>query len=90
MVKTREQEKHYHAVIREIAHARGVSLECAKRVLIVKFRAETENDTDFQGLWPEDSRSRRFPRALAIAFLDWLYAWQVHNVVEKQEAPEHA
>jgi hypothetical protein len=83
------QNRHYHAIIGEIARAKRVDRELAKRILIVQFRAETERDPQFAVLWPADSRTRHFPKALASAFTDWLYAWKVEHVV-KRPSQTHA
>lgn len=81
-MKTRSQENHYHAVIGDIARHRGVDRELAKRILIAIFRAETERDDDYRHMW-RSMRSRDFPKPLASAFLEFLYAWKAHHVVEE-------
>lgn len=86
MVRSPLQNKHYHAIIGEIARAKGVDRELAKRVLICRFREETERDPSFAMLWPADSRSSRFPPSLAAGFIDFCYAWKAHHVVE--ESPQ--
>ncbi len=80
---SRPQQCHYHAVIGEIARAKGVEPELAKRILIARFREETENDPDFRPMWNAGSRSRDFPKALASAFTDFCYAWKAEHVVEE-------
>lgn len=80
MKRSRGQECHYHAVIGEIARAREVSKECAKRVMVAKFYAEWGADPEFAGMWPVDLRTSQFPMPLAVAFLHFLYAWVALNV----------
>ena len=78
--KTRGQENLYHAIIGEIAASRNVSRELAKRVMVAKFRAECHDDPHLMALWNGvDERTRDFPKGLASAFTDWLYAWQAEN-----------
>jgi len=78
--KTREQEKHYHAIIGEIAAERNVSRELCKRVMVAKFKAECMEDDRLRELWEGvDDQTRDFPKGLASAFTDFLYAWQAHN-----------
>lgn len=81
--KSRAQECHYHAVIGEIARAKGVEKELAKRILIARFREETERDPEFSWAWGAHSRSRDFTKVLASAFTDFCYAWKAHHVVEE-------
>lgn len=86
MVRSLPQNKHCHAIIGEIARAKGVDRELAKRVLICRFREETERDPTFALLWPNDLRSSKFPPVLAAGFIDFCYAWKAHHVVE--ESPQ--
>jgi len=79
-LKSRTQENHYHAVLGEIARARGVTKECAKRVMVMRFYEEWSGDPEFAGMWPADLRTSRFPMPLAVAFLHYLYAWVALNV----------
>ena len=79
-VKTREQEKHYHAIIGEIAKSRDVSPELCKRVMVAKFRAECMDDDRLRELWEGvDDQTRDFPKGLASAFTDFLYAFQANS-----------
>lgn len=83
-VQTREQQEHYHAIIGEIALARQVPRELAKRVLVVKFKAECFEDDRLRELWNGvDDQTRDFPKGLASAFTDFLYAWQVDNCTRR-------
>jgi len=83
-VKTREQEKHYHAIIGEIAVDRKVPRELAKRVMVAKFKADCLDDPHLMALWNGvDDQTRDFPKGLASAFVDWLLAWQVENCKAK-------
>lgn len=79
------QNRHVHAIIGEIARARAIDRELAKRLLVVKFRAETEG-TDLDFLWPPDMRTRHFPKELASAFTEFLYAWLAENEQQEHQA----
>lgn len=83
MRRSLPQNKHVHAIIGEIARAKRVDRELAKRVLVYRFREETGRDPQFALMWPADSRTSKFPVALASAFTDFLYAWKNENVVER-------
>lgn len=82
--KTREQEKLYHAIIGEIALARGTDRELTKRVMVAKFKAECHGDPHLMALWNGvDDQTRDFPKGLASAFTDYLYSWQAENCTPK-------
>lgn len=99
-LKTREQEKLYHAQIgdiaRQYAHAgRKWESEDMKRLLVDAFRRDTKDDQDLRDLWATFGEmrlapaigadgfvalgypTRRFPKRLASAFIEWLYAFGV-------------
>ena len=97
-LKSREQEKLYHAQIGDIArqytHAgRMWDADDMKRLLVDAFRRDTKDDADLKDCWATfgDIRlapclgnhdgfvalgypTRRFPKPLASAFIEWLYA----------------
>lgn len=55
-VKSREQEEHYHALIRDIAqqvtvYGKKLPAESFKRLLIDAFKYDTQNDPDLAPLW---------------------------------------
>jgi hypothetical protein len=82
--QTRDQQSHYHSIIGEIALARNVGREVCKRVMVAKFKAECMDDPHLMALWNGvDDQTRDFPKGLASAFTDWLYAWQVENCTPK-------
>lgn len=109
-LKSREQEKLYHAQIRDIArhyvHAgRKWDAEDMKRLLVDAFRRETKDDPVLRDYWAMfgDMRlapaigsdgfvalgypTRRFPKPLASAFIEWLYAFGVEvGVVWSRDA----
>lgn len=99
-LKTREQEKLYHAQINDIArqyaHAgRKWEADDMKRLLVDAFRRDTKDDPDLRDLWATFGElrlapaigadgfvalgypTRRFPKRLASAFIEWLYAFGV-------------
>lgn len=102
-LKSREQEKLYHAQIGDIAkqyvHAgRKWEAEDMKRLLVDAFRRETKDDPVFREYWASfgDLRlapplgdadgfvalgypTRRFPKPLASAFIEWNYAFGSEN-----------
>ena len=79
--QTRDQQSHYHSIIGEIAAERKVSRELCKRVMVAKFRADCLDDPHLMALWNGvDDQTRDFPKGLASAFTDWLYAWKAENV----------
>lgn len=95
--KTREQEKHYHAQMGDIAAqvpVRGelMPAEDMKRLLLSAFRLDTLTDPDLAPYWQKlgDMRmvpglrgeivivgiqSRKFPKFVASAFIEWLNAF---------------
>ena len=78
--QTRGQQNGYHAIIGEIALDRKVPREVAKRVMVAKFKADCLDDPHLMALWNGvDDQTRDFPKGLASAFTDWLYAWQAEN-----------
>jgi hypothetical protein len=99
-LKSREQEKLYHAQIGDIArqwtHAgRKWDADDMKRLLVDAFWRDTKADTDLRDWWATfgDLRlapainsdgfvalgypTRKFPKPLASAFIEWLYAFGV-------------
>ncbi len=80
VIQTREQQNGYHAIIGEIALARGVSRELCKRVMVARFKVECMEDDRLRELWERvDDQTRDFPKGLASAFTDFLYAFQANN-----------
>ena len=98
--KTREQEKLYHALIGEIAkqaeHAGAKwDAEDWKRFLLDQFARDTGRaggkvapSLDFTGLIQLGLQSRKFSKADAIEFVEWLLAWGANNGIEFQDYSE--
>jgi hypothetical protein len=107
--KSRDQEKHYHALIGDIArqyvHAgRRWDAEDMKRLLVDAFRRETKDDPALREYWAAigDFRlapaigadgfvmlgypTRKFPKPLASAFIEWLIAFAVENDIQTEAA----
>lgn len=104
LLKTRPQEKHYHALIGDIADqyrhkGRSWEREDMKRLMVDAFWYDTRHDPDLAEAWSEVSalqlapaigrdgfvalglQTRRFSKVLAIAFIEWLYAFGNENGV---------
>lgn len=80
MKQSRLQQNSYHAILREIAFAKGVPEQAAKMFMVAKFKEECAGDNHLEALWAGvDDRTRDFPRALACAFTDYLLSWQGEN-----------
>lgn len=112
-MKSRDQERHYHALIGLIAsqytHAgRKWDAEDMKRLLVDAFRRETKDDANLQQHWRAmgDMRlapaigtdgfvmlgyqTRKFPKPLASAFIEWLLAFCVENDIDSEAAADSA
>lgn len=95
--KSRPQECGYHAVLGEIARAiratgRDWSDEDVKRVMLEQFAHDTGRPTgrllpslDGQRLVQTHLQSRKFTKADASEFRDWLGAWAAEHDVELSE-----
>jgi hypothetical protein len=92
--KSRDQEEKYHAVLQEIANAmqragRPWEVEDVKRLMLEQFAHDTGRPTgrilpslDGQRLVQTQLQSRKFSKADASEFVEWLHAWCVENGVE--------
>lgn len=105
--KSREQEKKYHAMVRDIARQwryidRDWTDEDMKRLLVSGFREDTKDDPVFAELWREfgdwtlapglrgefvvvGAQTKEFPKPLASAFIEWLYALGAEHSVKWSE-----
>lgn len=89
--KSREQEEKYHAMIGEVAKqaqhlGSSWGAEDWKRLLIDKFARETDRthgkiipNLDKTGVVEVGIQSRKFSKADACEFVDWLHAWGAEN-----------
>lgn len=94
VTKSREQEKHYHALIADVARSAqhlGAKwdAESWKRLLLDKFARDTGRtpgrimpNLDGTGIVDVGLQSRRFSVSDASEFIEWLQAWCVENGVE--------
>lgn len=96
-VKSREQERRYHAMIGEVA-AQAAHLgskwgpEDWKRLLLDAFARETGRshgrvipNLSGSGMVEVGIQSRKFTKSDASEFIEWLHAWGAHNGVQFRE-----
>lgn len=95
-MKSREQEKLYHAIIGQIAkqaklHGSRWSAESWKRFLIDQWAHETGESTTISKIMPSidgervvqlGHQSRRFTKEQAVSFTEWLTYWAAENGVQ--------
>lgn len=103
-MKSREQEKLYHAIINQIAkqsklHGSRWSAESWKRFLIDQWAHETGESTTISKIMPSidgervvqlGHQSRRFTKEQAVSFTEWLMYWANTNGVTLEERREEA
>lgn len=103
-LKSREQEKMYHAIIREIArqaklHGSRWSAESWKRFLIDQWAHESGEMSSISKIMPSidgervvqlGHQSRRFTKEQATSFIEWLIYWCSVNGVNLEECREAA
>lgn len=92
--KTRLQEKRYHAMIADIARqaqhlGASWSADDWKRLLVDKFARETSRthgqiipNLDKSGVVEVGVQTRKFTRADASEFVEWLFAWGAENGID--------
>jgi hypothetical protein len=102
-LKSREQEKLYHAIIGQIAkQAQHLgsrwNQESWKRFLIDQWASE-EKQTNISKLAPSldgerivqlGMQSRRFTKEQGISFVEWLLCWAANNGVTIEERREYS
>ena len=95
-MKSREQEKLYHAIINQIAkqsklHGSRWSAESWKRFLIDQWAHENGEMASVSKIMPSIDgervvqlglQSRRFTKEQAISFTEWLMYWAAENGVQ--------
>jgi hypothetical protein len=103
-MKSRKQEKLYHAVINQIAkqsklHGSRWSTESWKRFLIDQWAHESGEMDSISKIMPSidnerlvqlGHQSRRFTKEQAISFTEWLIYWANTNGVTLEERREEA
>ena len=103
-MKSREQEKLYHAIINQIAkqsklHNSRWSTESWKRFLIDQWAHENGEMASVSKVMPSIDgervvqlglQSRRFTKEQAISFTEWLMYWANTNGVTLEERREEA
>lgn len=103
-MKSREQEKLYHAIINQIAkqsklHGSRWSTESWKRYLIDQWAHENGESASVSKVMPSIDglrivqlglQSRRFTKEQAISFTEWLLYWANTNGVTLEERREEA
>lgn len=103
-LKSREQEKMYHSIIRDIArqaklHGSRWSAESWKRFLIDQWAHESGENATLSKIMPSidgervvqlGHQSRRFTKEQATSFIEWLIYWANTNGVILEERREEA
>lgn len=103
-MKSRDQEKLYHAIINQIAkqsklHGSRWSAESWKRYLIDQWAHDSGEVTTISKIMPSidgervvqlGHQSRRFTKEQAISFTEWLMYWANTNGVTFEERREEA
>lgn len=98
--KTRQQEEKYHAMIGDIAK-QAMHLGCKwasddwKRLMLDQFARDTGKthgkvipNLDKSGVVEVGIQSRKFTKAQAIEFIEWLQAWGAQNgITFKDDVP---
>ena len=98
-MKSREQERLYHAIINKIAkqsqlHGSRWSTESWKRYLIDQWAHENGESATVSKVMPSIDglrvvqlglQSRRFTKEQAISFTEWLFYWCTQNGVDIDE-----
>lgn len=111
-LKTRDQEKRYHAMLGDIARQSKhldevLEMDDWKRLCVAQFRADCieSGDEKLQKYWAKQrfklmpsldgkslvqlgAQTRKFPRNVASAFIEWLYKYGSENDIQWSDPKE--